>query len=344
MFGSVGQVKISAPARLHFGLFSVGSAGNQRLGGLGLMIRAPRTVVHCLPSNRLQVMGYHRGQLREIVRRVCDGLNLQLNGGFDELPLRIELRSCPPRHCGFGTGTQTALAVATAILRSLDIAVPCVDRLAVIMARGKRSMIGSHGFLRGGLLSDEGLNDGQTNLPLHRRLNFPPSWSIVTFLPRRRVGLYGHVESRAFEELAGKGTSHQARLMKLCSDMILPAVSNHQYQAFAEALFEFNYLNGLNFSGVQQGAYQSPLCREIVGHIREFGISAVGQSSWGPCIFAVAPTSYDADALVSHLQRTYPETYGVDEMSIITTSADNQGVEIQEELPRRQVIQTGAES
>ena len=54
------RITISAPSRLHFGLFSVGDAVARKFGGVGLMIDAPRTVVNASRWEHFEIEGPNR--------------------------------------------------------------------------------------------------------------------------------------------------------------------------------------------------------------------------------------------------------------------------------------------
>ncbi len=61
------QVTVTAPSRLHFGLFSVGDIVARKFGGIGLMIDQPRTVVTAVPSEALRVSGPSAADARSAI-------------------------------------------------------------------------------------------------------------------------------------------------------------------------------------------------------------------------------------------------------------------------------------
>ena len=75
----------------------------------------------------------------------------------------------------------------------------------------------------------------------------------------------------------------------------------------------------------QNGPFNGPLATDLVDRIRELDVPATGQSSWGPCIYAITPSLGRAEALSAslreYLQVAYPDVY----VDVILTKADNLG-------------------
>jgi beta-ribofuranosylaminobenzene 5'-phosphate synthase len=200
------RITISAPSRLHFGLFSVGDAVARKFGGVGLMIDSPRTVVTASASDRLEITGPGQAASERALENWFTTMRLALKETLaitelSCLPVKLEIEALPPRHAGFGTGTQLALASAWAVTRFLGLATPSPVELATAVGRGKRSGIGSHGFGRGGFLVDRGKLDGESLAPLDFQTDFPEPWSIVTVIHKDSNGLSGDLESNAFSNL-----------------------------------------------------------------------------------------------------------------------------------------------
>jgi predicted sugar kinase len=66
---------------------------------------------------------------------------------------------------------------------------------------------------------------------------------------------------------------------------------------FGEAVYQFGKWAGECFSAVQGGPYASPEIERLVESIREYGVPGVGQSSWGPTVFAVVECDEEARRL-----------------------------------------------
>ncbi|NOX54991.1 MAG: hypothetical protein GXP27_11260 [Planctomycetes bacterium] len=209
---------------------------------------------------------------------------------------RVTLEETIPAHMGLGSGTQLALAVAAAIAHLQDKPLDPV-RLAQRAGRGLRSAVGLYGFLHGGLIVDAGKRPEEPLSPMLVRMAVPRSWSVVG--PTRAGGLSGTEEQNAFDRLPPMPAELTARLSQLALTGLLPAIVEANYSEFGEALFEFNRLVGRYFIPVQGGEYTSEMAAEWVQFARNRGIPAVGQSSWGPTLFAICPDNQTARRLAA---------------------------------------------
>ena len=118
-------------------------------------------------------------------------------------------------------------------------------------------------------------------------------------------------------------------MRQICSEQIIPGIINRDYDQFAEALYTFNRASGEYYSDFQSGSYHSRECAELVTQIRNFGVPAVGQSSWGPTLFAVAPELKVADDLARKLETGYSQNSRELSLEISVTRADNCGMKIE---------------
>ena len=91
-------------------------------------------------------------------------------------------------------------------------------------------------------------------------------------------------------------------LWRITNEHMLPAVGCADCDAFGEAVFRFGTLAGECFAGAQGGVFASPQIAALVAAIRQFGIAGVGQSSWGPTVFAIVDDEIAAQRLSSWLQ------------------------------------------
>src|SRR5262249_28107580 len=125
--------------------------------------------------------------------------------------------------------------------------------------------------------------------PLVCRHDFPKEWRVLLATPRHEQGLAGISERAAFVQLA-RQVPNAVETEALCRIALLglvPALLERDLAAFGEACFEFNRRAGLLFKASQGGEYRSPESAELVATLRQFGVRGVGQSSWGPTIFAI---------------------------------------------------------
>ena len=330
----------SSPARLHFGLLTVGNSLEYRYGGAGLMIDGPNTVVAAQPADRLEVLGASGEVALRTIEHWYSINQTMLANDFAihqlaELPLRIEVLKTPPRHSGFGSGTQLALSVITATMQCLGLPIPSAKELAVATGRGQRSAIGSHGFQCGGFLvdrgitgdqriaGDQGIAGDQQLAPLDLRIDFPTDWPIVTIVPPGAQGVSGSDEKAAFKNLLPSTPQHRQQMTELLKTTIVPAVMAKNYDAFAAGIFEYGHRSGRMFESIQGGPYNGPAIENTVDLVREFGVTATGQSSWGPCVFAVLSAKKQAEELVNFLNQRMPTATWID-----TWTADNRGMRL----------------
>ncbi|MEX0717788.1 MAG: hypothetical protein WD066_14435 [Planctomycetaceae bacterium] len=278
-------IAITTGCRLHFGIFSHRPACGREFGGVGLMLRAPRGRLSFRPAERDMVFGPEdaASRFREFVARYRRSVD------SDEPPPRcaIEIHESIPPHVGLGSGTQSALAVADGLARLAGEGAVDPVVLAERVGRGVRSAIGIHGYRRGGLLFDDGKTLGEPVGSLARRLEFPAEWRFLLVIPREETGLSGPIEREAFARLPPMPAETTARLRELAFEQLEPAVTAADFDATSDALHEFNRIVGEYFAPAQGGTYAHPRMRELVAELRREGIAGVGQSSWGPTIFAL---------------------------------------------------------
>jgi beta-ribofuranosylaminobenzene 5'-phosphate synthase len=105
-------------------------------------------------------------------------------------------------------------------------------------------------------------------------------------------------------------------------EMLIPAARRGDFAAFSSSLYHFGYQSGLSFASIQGGAYNGPRLQQIVETIQSLGITGVGQSSWGPTIFALCPDELSARVLAEQLRRT------ISDADITITATANHGARL----------------
>jgi beta-RFAP synthase len=240
-------------------------------------------------------------------------------------PQHIIVEASAPEHVGLGTGTQLGLAVARAVNRAWEMPGLTPEELAQRVDRGRRSALGIHGFAQGGFLVDGGKRDSAQLAPLVARADFPQSWRVVLVLPPWEKGLHGKAETQVFERLAQEKAepAFTDRLCRLVLLGMLPALAEHDLETFGEALFDFNARAGQAFAPVQGSVYASPRVAEVVVFIRKKGIRGVGQSSWGPAVFAITA---DEDR-AGHLAQRIRSRFAFENRAVLVTSACAHGAQ-----------------
>lgn len=295
------RIIVTTGARLHFGLLSNRAAASRNFGGAGLMIDKPGFQVSVRHADRdsIQATDSYHARIGKIVA------DYRRNAPSDKVPpaCEIELQQEIPPHVGLGSGTQLAMAVAQALAILANDGQANAATLAGRVGRGKRSSIGIHGFDKGGLLVDGGKLPDDVVGDAVTRIDFPLDWRIVLITPQGRAGLSGEPEIEAFRELPGMSAEMSHQLNALLQAELLPAVAAADFARCGESLFEFGRLVGEYFGPVQGGVYADGEMAKLVTELRSAGVRGVGQTSWGPTIFALAPGESDAQSLAADLAK-----------------------------------------
>jgi beta-RFAP synthase len=297
------MIRVIAPSRLHFGLFHVPAQGEHQpgeraFGGIGLMIDSPGVVVTVKPADSWQFEGPLASRAQEFAFRYELGLPEN-----QRKPHQVLVERCPAEHTGLGVGTQLGLAVAKALSVAIEHPEIPATELALRVRRGERSAIGTHGFDHGGLLVESGKRSGEDLSPVAAHVALPSSWRVVLFTPAAKTHWHGERERGAFATASGGNAD---RLCDLAETAILPAANAGEVVAFGEAVHEFNRLAGEPFVTAQGGPYASPAIAELIADVRKAGVPGVGQSSWGPTVFAIVGDTDTAMALLLRFSRRVP--------------------------------------
>jgi beta-ribofuranosylaminobenzene 5'-phosphate synthase len=302
------MTRVEAPSRLHFGLLGLPADGRDRwpgidgrpglpvrhFGGVGLMIDRPSLCVRVEPATAWSASGPLHARAQEFAKRFVESLPAE-----ERRPFRVAVESAPPEHTGLGVGTQFGLAIAKAVaIECGHPDWPAAD-LAARVGRGERSAIGVHGFERGGLIVEGGKRPGEAISPLVGRWGIPAEWRVLVYTPPGETVWHGGHERQAFAKLAEAGPSpaETEALCRLVLTGMLPALASADLNAYGEALYEFNARVGDAFAPVQGGRYASPAVAALVARLRGMGVRGVGQSSWGPTVFAVVGSPGEANDL-----------------------------------------------
>lgn len=290
-------VQVDAPSRLHFGMFSFGHADVRQYGGLGCMVSAPGIRLRARMDDDWAVVGPLAKRTLHLARKFAHAQGLD-----PAAAARIEVLRAPRSHAGLGSGTQLALAVAAALGRLFELSDPDPAEMAHRLGRGRRSAIGIHGFQQGGLLVDGGKTAGEKVSPMLGRYELPPDWRFVLIDAVETQGLWGAEERRAFARLPAVPREWTARMCDEAYRHLLPAAEGADFQRFGESLGRFGSLAGACFRSAQHGLYATERAQQIVELLHGMGIAGVGQTSWGPTLFALVDNQAAAEGLVADLQ------------------------------------------
>ena len=311
--------RIEAPARLHLGFLDPSASRGRRFGSIGLALANIATIVSAAPYAELEVHGVASERARQHALAVI--AHYGLHSG-----VRIDIEQAIPAHVGLGSGTQLALAVASAVLEASGRSARATE-LATLLGRGKRSGIGLSLFEQGGLIVDGGHGAHTASPPLITRLAFPASWRVILISDHGDQGLSGRAEGAAFDVLPALPAALAAKICHATLMALLPAVVEQDFATFSQALAEVQAIVGDHFAAVQSaGRFTSRRVRRAVEHVqRACGLVGVGQSSWGPTGFVFAASEVVAHGVVAELRARF----GTEEdLTFMVCAARNHGAGI----------------
>ena len=307
-------VTVGCGARLHLGFLDLNCGLGRRFGSLGLALEAPQTRLALRRDGQTRVAGPESARAGGYLDIVTGSLGLA--GGH-----ALTIASAMPMHAGLGSGTQLALAVATAVRRLHGLA-PDLRRDAMRLGRGARSGIGIGLFEAGGLVLDGGRGTLEAPPPVLARLPVPAEWRVLLLLDPARTGLSGAAERDAFAALPPMPATTAAALCRLVLMQALPAAAEADLPAFGEAVTRLQHALGDHFAPAQGGRFTSPRVAAALACLAAWGAHGSGQSSWGPSGFAFAP---DPDA-AEWLRGRLADSAGAPEVMVCRPR--NRGAEI----------------
>lgn len=284
-------VTVESPARLHLGFVDLSGDLGRKFGSLGLAIEGLSTIVTATRAEVLTATGLECSRTLRYAHDVLDSLKL-------DPCVALEVHNAIPAHAGLGSGTQLALAVASAITTVCDRE-RSVPALAELTGRGARSGIGIGVFENGGFVVDGGRSEKTSVPPVLARFDVPPSWRVILVHDEAHEGLSGAAETAAFRNAPPMHTALAERLCRLTLMGVFPALAESDFETFALSIAQIQEIIGDYFSPFQGGRFTSPDVATAVGYLRdEHGLRGGGQTSWGPTGFAFAPSAQIAAAAV----------------------------------------------
>ena len=311
------SVEVATAARLHLGFLDLNGGLGRRFGSIGLSIDAFETRVEAAAGGAFQTLGYERARSAALARRVAERLRLDLSG-------TVTVVSAIPAHSGLGSGTQLALAIASALRRLHGVGNDAIED-ARILDRGRRSGAGAALFARGGFVVDVGRGPLTDVPPVVTRLSFPEQWRIVLIVDPAVEGVHGEDERRAFAALPAMSAQSAGEICRRTLMQVLPGVAELDLDAFGEGVAAIQAILGDHFAPAQGGGrFTSVEVGRVAEHLRASGARGVGQSSWGPTAFAFAADSDEAEFFASQAR----EAAGAN-VSVRICAACNRGAAIE---------------
>jgi beta-ribofuranosylaminobenzene 5'-phosphate synthase len=316
------KVEVQTNARLHFGLVDLSGATRRVDGGLGLSIRDPSIRVTVEPSRSLEIQS--PPELVAICSRVIQAVSPWIGNPRVKITIQTEIST----HSGFGSGTQIALAVGSALLHFFNRSDVSVEQLAVASRRGGTSGVGVYTFQKGGLIVDGGRAwPTQKNImgpsaafafadipPCTVRLPFP-DWGLCVLVPNGGPRRHDQDEWNTFRALTPLPLSEVNVASRLILTGILPTVATSDFQGFCESVEELRQV-GMKKREWELLAEAAVYCERL---LKECGFKGISTSSWGPAIFGFAPSIETA----SEMGRSLCSSGSLQYVSI--TKASNHG-------------------
>ena len=312
-------VRVIAPSRLHFGLFGLAQKAGRMYGGVGVMIDRPVVELEIRPATGWSCGGILADRAAAFASRWA--------AFHDIRPLpecHLEVLRAPPNHVGLGVGTQLALSVAAGLDAFLHLPSSAPQELALSVGRGERSAIGTYGFVMGGLIVERGKLPGEPISPLDCRIDLPDDWRFVLLRPVGWHGLSGELEEDAMTGLPDVSQEITETLIAEARDHLIPAAATANFAEFAGSLYRYGNLAGSCFAARQGGPYNGTELTALIQWLRDRGYAGVGQSSWGPTLFATLPDQSSAEELAARLRQDLSQVA----LEISISRPDNRGAQV----------------
>jgi len=286
------KVYVKTPARLHFGLIDLNGNLGRIFGGLGLGIDRPNVILEVEKSGKFTFTGERTALFQALTKRFLETYNIQDN-------VNMHVKQTIADHVGLGSGTQIALAVATALAKLFNVKAS-TQELAVAMGRAQRTGVGTAVFDQGGFVIDGGKIYRQLPSPkfppLIFRKPFPEDWHFVVGLPNAKHGLANDEEKTAFQQSPPMSSEEVGKICRLIVMKLLPALIDAEIATFGEALTQIQAAIGDHFASVQGGRYSNATTAEGILLLQKLGACGIGQSSWGPAFYGLFPQEKALDA------------------------------------------------
>ena len=285
------KIEIKTPSRLHFGIIDMRGDLGRIHGSVGASIDYPNLTLIAENASKIQVKGSRSARIKEYTEKI---LNLYgLTGGCS-----FEVTEDIPEHMGFGSGTQLALAIGTAISKLYDIEIDH-SKIAVVLGRSRRSGIGTYAFHRGGFIVDGGhkIDKPDSVPPLIFRGEIPGDWRFVVGVPDLINRISGESENSAFKKLEPPPAKLVDEVARIVLMKMIPALIEHEIEAFGKSITDLDAKFGDYWLEIQGGRYSHKLIESGVNFLLKQGAFGAGQSSWGPAYYGLVENEKQANDL-----------------------------------------------
>lgn len=277
------SVILRIPYRLHLGFYRYRDLP-YLFGSTGVAVREPYLVMRVSKVGGGLSLRTPTTESKEVISEVLRVLNIREG-------ISVEIEGLLKHHVGLGSRTKLVMGLLKSlkVLGYISGSTP-IEYLARKLGVGRISGIGVYTFLYGGFVVDTGVFRGNNvvNYPeLLLRLR-PPRWRVLIALPEGIRGFHEKEEERVLSDI--EPHKNQKELYALLTHLIT-SVRLGDFRLFSEALSRIQLLAGQYFSKYQGGIYSSEESSLIAETLSKSGVTALGQSSWGPVVYGFIENS-----------------------------------------------------
>lgn len=311
------EILINSYPRIHISLLDMTAAGYRLFGGIGFAIDAlPIELVtrasSTLDINSLASAGYSAGEISKISERLHA---ISKKGNFFK-KFFLESITKHARHSGLGTGTQLMLSLTEALL-ALN-GTTNRETIQEFSGRGGASGVGIQTYFDGGLVLDIGRPRrgvapvflpsncaGQMNERPYAigRIGQVP-WLCGIFVPNDVPPIDAATERSFFERFTPAPPAEVHQTVYDAIFGIYGGAASLDAPSFSAAINSIQQLhwkrNEIHLHGGSITRYMSEL--------RDMGASAVGMSSFGPCLYYFGG---ETESIANRLHNKYPGTISI---------------------------------
>ena len=315
------MIKITTPCRLHMTLIDMNGEIGRMDGGAGLTLSSPNVKITAEETDEIQIEGLQG--FADRMKKVAESVLPEGKG------VKINVEQLIPAHVGFGSGTQTSLAVAAAVNELYGLE-KSVRELAFAVKRGGTSGIGVTAFEKGGFVVDGGhrFKDKGAFLPSAASKVPPgpvlfredfPDWDIVVALPNEK-GMHDQEEIETFKKFCPLPIEEVREISHIVLMQMMPAVIEGDIESFGAAI---NHVQTVGFNK-RESLIWPGFVKSIASFLRSQCYGA-GVSSFGPVVYALVDNREEGRRLQTEVQKMLDESVGGVTMM---TRAKNSGAEI----------------
>ena len=273
-----GSIRIVAPARIHLGFYNI-KYGNLLFGSIGLAIDRPYYDLIIERSEKTEVFSENPQQkefIEETVNKITSVLGINAN-------LRIHVKSYIERHVGLGSTTQLLMSILKALLYLYNVK---IDPWTLFKLIGRKNIsgIGVSSFLRGGFIVDSGITSNGYPREV-TRIRFPKRWKVLLVIPREDRGLSEEIEEN-YMIPQEPNDELRCELLKYVFLGVIPGILREDFDMFTYSLEKLDESIGKYYGTVQGGRFLSKYGEDVADALKDVGGRGIGQSSWGPTIYA----------------------------------------------------------